>query len=314
MAPLKKKNITVSSLLVTPKKVVRPPSKSKRSTKTTVAIAKQVFDQMAAKNGPHPSLPESKSPPKITSGPSGGVSYDVLKTLLDEQTMTINRSMAEKFDDLTAKVLNQSDKIVELESKVNSLEKDNQSIKKENEQLWKEICRPNLVFMGIKDQLGETREDLKSKVKQIIKITLNKEINFDTAFRVGNYTNDKMRPVKVKFLTVSERDEVADSRRQFKPPVYINDDLPLSVRRDHAILRNQKKQLIAEGADPKAIKIDWDRKRMQFGTKIGNIVNGNIFIKDIRKSNSQHKKNRSEANSGADMEWSQTATGFLGSH
>jgi hypothetical protein len=88
-----------------------------------------------------------------------------------------------------------------------------------------------------------------------------------------------------------QRNEVYAKRFNINKPIYINEDLPFTVRRDHGVMRQKKKQLMGEGYTPKEIKMDWGRKTVKtaddfFVVKEGKICDSSSSGPDIQSSSS----------------------------
>jgi hypothetical protein len=82
-----------------------------------------------------------------------------------------------------------------------------------------------------------------------------------------------------------------------KPPVFINEDLPASIRRDQALLRKKRKEAIDEG---KKFTIDWNNKRISVENTTFTVINGKISetasTSDSKpKSNALPTKNQSSS-------------------
>lgn len=130
----------------------------------------------------------------------------------------------------------------------------------ENELLWCQLSKINLVFGGIPDSDKETNNDLCAKISNVIKYVTGSDIQFDTAYRVGKPTHTGQRPVKVRFLSMYDRNLIYESRFKASRPTFINEDLPFSMRRDHGLMRQRRKALIDSGFAAKQIKMDWNKK------------------------------------------------------
>ncbi|OXA43004.1 hypothetical protein Fcan01_22176 [Folsomia candida] len=57
-------------------------------------------------------------------------------------------------------------------------------------------------------------------------------------------------------------------------PNFINDDLPPSMRRDYAVMRQQKRKLIEDGTEIQQIKMDWSRRIVKTPFTSYKITNG----------------------------------------
>lgn len=154
----------------------------------------------------------------------------------------------------------------------------------ENERLWYELSKINLIFSGISERSNETQNDLFAQVSNVIQESAGVKYNLDTAYRIGKPSSKFARPIKVSFLSLFERNEVYAGKFKVNKPTFINEDLPLSVRKDHSILRQKRKQLIEQGFTLKQIRIDWTRQTINTGESCYRILNGNL-VEIYQKAN-----------------------------
>lgn len=258
-APLKRKIATLNTTPTLPK-----PKRSKISKKQLFTISEDM-------SGSRSSLPDPHSPPM--SDPDGVVTVSLLQQLLSQQSKSLIEEISKT---IHTKVSELTETIAKQDATIQSLEKSNQAIVHENEFLWREVLKPNLVFSGLLDKLNETREETFQIASTILKNTSGQVAPFDTAYRVGNFSDGKCRPIKIRFTSMAVRDEIWRNRFSFKKPIFVNEDLPRMTRRDHAILRGQKKEMISKGVDPSQIKINWNRKTIQHGPNRLRVTNGLI--------------------------------------
>jgi len=177
-------------------------------------------------------------------------------------------------------------KIEKVESSVSSLQQDNESIKKD-------LNAINLIFAGFPDFPDEIESDLYNRVKIILSTLVDEEVPFDTAFRLGKYVQSKRRPVKVRFLSMSQRNLIYNNRSKVTPPFYINEDLPFSLRRDYSILHNKKKEEIQKGIPKEEIQIDHKLKRITIQGQVFTIMNS-----VLQPINSTNCTSNSQSSSG----------------
>lgn len=71
-----------------------------------------------------------------------------------------------------------------------------------------------------------------------------------------------------------DRNEVFENRFNVMSPNFINDDLPPSMRRDYAVMRQQKRKLIEDGTEIQQIKMDWSRRIVKTPFTSYKITNG----------------------------------------
>jgi hypothetical protein len=114
-------------------------------------------------------------------------------------------------------------------------------------------------------------------VKLFICDVVGEEISFDTAFRLGQQKPHFRRPIKVRFLSVIQRNLVYNNRTKKAPPFYINEDLPFSIRRDHGILRDKKRTEIRNGTNPEQIKINYKTRSITVGSTHLKVQDGTLL-------------------------------------
>jgi len=166
-----------------------------------------------------------------------------IELLLDDMDEIKNK--LNRLDDI-AKLLTIHDKrITELETEVNHLKEANSNMLKqirEQESLLASNAintnRINLIYSGITDAPNENDMELRGKV---FENTGNKE-NIDVLYRLGKYKDGSCRPVKVRFVTMSERNLAWAKKKTLKHPIYAAEDLPKSVRVKRALDRQNRKR------------------------------------------------------------------------
>jgi len=103
------------------------------------------------------------------------------------------------------------------------------------------------------------------------------DISFDTAYRLGKFKSNFRRPIRVRFLAMCQRNLIYANKNKLLPPFYINEDLPFSIRKDHAILRNKKKEALQNGSLLENISIDWKLRTITVDARKFSILNGNLI-------------------------------------
>jgi len=166
---------------------------------------------------------------------------------LDEDVKNVNSKLnkLDLLDRLAITVESHDSQIQVLTNTVSKLEKANES-------LSAELCRLNLIYHGIPECDDESPKSLVAKINE-----LNQTNDVDTAWRLGKFTKNSCRPVKVRFISLSARDEAFHNKKHLSPPTYVNPDLPKSVRQTHAALRKMKSEAISEG---KRAEIMWKQQ------------------------------------------------------
>lgn len=150
----------------------------------------------------------------------------VLSKLLLENSIKVTEKIDQRFDSLDKSLVAQSSKLSELEEELQTVKESLHKVSSENQQLWKELSKLNLIFSGLKDVEFEQPDELYSKVSHVIRT----DFSFDTAHRVGRRNGNLPRPIKVRFLSVLQRNNVLTNRFNVRHPIYINEDLPLKMR------------------------------------------------------------------------------------
>ncbi|OXA54130.1 hypothetical protein Fcan01_10251 [Folsomia candida] len=224
---------------------------------------------MGLNTGPNSSENSNNSP--ITIG--------ILTQLLNDNT----KILTSRFDNLDTSVALHKEKLDELESEVKNLKIKVSETTGENERLWCELSKINLIFSGIPERINESQKDLFDQVANVIKAT-GHTYNFDTAYRIGKPSKNSTRPIKVRFLSLFERNEVYGNRFKVNKPTFINEDLPASLRNDHRILRQKRSQLRNLGYDAKQIHVDWSKRTINSGESSFYLLNGNLIEKHYKTS------------------------------
>ena len=110
-----------------------------------------------------------------------------------------------------------------------------ESVKRELEKMKIEARSSNLIFHGVKEQLGETRISLKEEISRILNQHYGKpDAPFDLPSRLGIPTL-KSRPVKVTFTHKSDRDSIL-YRRYPGSPYSVKADVPPETAARRGIL------------------------------------------------------------------------------
>ncbi|CAL8076657.1 unnamed protein product [Orchesella dallaii] len=94
-------------------------------------------------------------------------------------------------------------------------------------------------------------------------IELLHQVEIDTVFRVGKYREGSNRPIRLRFITHRDRNTVFEARGSLSELLSLKEDQPFSLRRDHAILRRKKQELI-DSEIP--YEINWTTKSITAAT------------------------------------------------
>lgn len=168
-----------------------------------------------------------------------------LTSKIDSSTTSVTTSIAKINETLIA---HQAD-IQKLKVDITSISTTNTSlsstvekIETNHESLEREVKRINLIISGISDLIDESTDHLRQEIEDLVNKLTGQHVKIDTVSRIGNFNPQRNRQVKVRFLNLSDRELVYNSRFDTVPPIYFNEDLPFSMRRDFAILRKKGKE------------------------------------------------------------------------
>jgi hypothetical protein len=160
-----------------------------------------------------------------------------------------------------------------LKSSVSLLLKDSSARRCDQETLYADVNKLNLIVSGILESPHETNTFIAHEVQRLIKDTTGKNITIDVAHSIGKSQPYRIRQIKVRFLSILERNCVYAHRNNLSHPQYINEDLSPDTRSSHALLRRKKYEILQTNKDA-TIKIDWKHKTLQHGTSFFAIKDG----------------------------------------
>jgi hypothetical protein len=182
----------------------------------------------------------------------------IVKKMDDHQEATCG--IRDDLKEIKTLICSHDRRISNTESKVDNIESSIEKLEQQNDELRKEMSKINLIIDGIPDTTTESDDELYSRVKIFLTEIVDEEITFDSAHRLGKYVLGHRRPIKVRFMTMVQRNIVYQNRAKAVPPFFINEDLPFATRRDNAILRKKKRDAIQSGISADDVKIDYRRK------------------------------------------------------
>jgi hypothetical protein len=136
----------------------------------------------------------------------------------------------------------------------------------DKDNVYFELNKLNLVISGLPDSVSETPDQLAQTVKPLINKITSKQINIDCAFRLGKFSPKYPRRVKIRLLSLSERNMIWSHREKAPPLLYINEDLSPNVRQKHGQLRQQKREILEKNPSTK-LWIDWKNLTLNPGEK-----------------------------------------------
>lgn len=134
--------------------------------------------------------------------------------------------------------------VVEVRGVANNAQKENRVLQARLDEAEDQSRRDNLIFFGVSDTVSETWAQTEARILSIFQTSLNVQITGDSivrAHRLGNFTQNKCRPIIVKFASFKLRDQILLARTGLKA-------LRISVSEDFSLAtRNARKQLIEFG-------------------------------------------------------------------
>ncbi|CAL8135764.1 unnamed protein product [Orchesella dallaii] len=183
-----------------------------------------------------------------------------LKVAVESSSTTNNQ----RFDKI------ESENVV-LRSKVSQLQR-------ENESLQVELREKNLILCGINDSENESEAQLYKTICELFKkitICVSSDIIIrpDKVYRINKFSPDRIRNVKVKFVTLSDRDTIFRNRDKIRPPITFKPDIPFTIRRDHAILMRKQTELQQEG---ERCTVDMKSRQLTYNGRIFNVIDGKL--------------------------------------
>ncbi|CAL8132706.1 unnamed protein product [Orchesella dallaii] len=116
------------------------------------------------------------------------------------------------------------------------------NIQKQNDRIELELRKINLVISGIDDFRSQTSNKLTNAVENLLRTLAGREIKIEAVYRIGKYRDKYIRPVKINFKNISERNTIYECRLNTVYPIYINEDLQPSIQKAHRNLRRKSKE------------------------------------------------------------------------
>jgi len=172
-----------------------------------------------------------------------------------------------QLENVSKVVRGQRKTISKLRDEVKQLRSEVDYVKEENAKLRREVTGHNLIMSGVEENGDSTREKDTARVFQIIKNKLNMEPMTDFADRIGPKKDDKPRLLKIKFVTVREKDLVWKNKKKLGHPYYLSLDLTPEQRTNRRKLIDEAKKATE---DKKKVKILWGKSGIQ--------IDGSLFL------------------------------------
>jgi len=127
-------------------------------------------------------------------------------------------------------------------------------VKQLSDVLYLEVNKLNLILSGLDEPAAESTDSLIAAIESILQVSTGYFIHLDHAYRVGTGIR---RKVKLRFLSIKDRNAAHKSSSKLPPTVFINEDLPSSSRQAHGKLRAKLKELKSNSTEE--IKVDWKK-------------------------------------------------------
>lgn len=156
-----------------------------------------------------------------------------------------------------------------------------------NEQIERDVKRINLIISGLSDPLNESLEELRIIVNKLLSNIVKQDIKVDSVLRLGSHKAQGCRQVIVRFSCLSDRESVWNSRKETKPPIFINEDLPYTLRRDFAILRKKAKEFKDNNEN---CTINWKNKSITSDRESHQVCNGRLVANKTESEGGSHSR------------------------
>lgn len=170
----------------------------------------------------------------------------------------ISLNLSKLKTDVELKFKNHDGRLTQVEAQVQSVLQSTSQIDNSNDLIYADINRINLIFSGLADSASEMQETLTCDLERILSDIVSSNIRIDCAYRLGKYQNNRSRPIKIRFRTMSDRNLLWNNKKNLQKPFYLNEDLSPATRKVHSILRNKRKDLLQVNPS-EVVQIDWKR-------------------------------------------------------
>jgi len=219
-------------------------------------------------------------------------------------TDQIKQSLTELRAEVDAKITTHESRLNNLESDVSSISQRLEHNSKASDVLYLEVNKLNLILSGLDEPETESTDSLITAIESILQVSTGYFIHLDHAYRVGTGTR---RKVKLRFLSIKDRNAALKSSSKLPPTVFINEDLPSSTRQAHGKLRAKLKEL--KSSSTEEIKVDWKKLSIETASSKFQIMDGTLTQIDKRLGSISSQTSTS---SGGTKSGSQLPGTFLG--
>ena len=159
---------------------------------------------------------------------------------------------------------------LELEEKRNELQL--KTLEDHIERIDTSTRKKNLTLEGI-EETPDGKDNFQPLLHQLFnQIGIQRTIDFDTCYRVGQFNRNKCRPIIIVFLRQADRDEVYSRRAQMKKTadfhdVWLNEDLGQNARRVTTMIRLVTKEAQKQGIPHKPAKFSIQIEKKRYDEK-----------------------------------------------
>ena len=115
--------------------------------------------------------------------------------------------------------------------------------------------KKNLILEGVPElQQRDVRENLQDTICAIFaEMGISKPIDYDLAYRIGNYAGKAPRPILISFIRQDDRNMIYANRLQLRKTrnfqrVWVSEDVTPQTRRSRNVIREVSKEARAQGA------------------------------------------------------------------
>jgi hypothetical protein len=161
-----------------------------------------------------------------------------IKALRSEMRSIVKEEL-EPLDRLVTKVCEMEKTVTELKTKLNVMEISDR--------------KRNIIVYGYEEKRRETWLDIDTKLEDLRrKIGFAKNIDYDSAFRLGKKQMSKSRPILLKLIRLKDKFEILNAAKKLRGTnIYIHQDLSPEDRKINAILRTHLKEIKQHNPDAK---------------------------------------------------------------
>lgn len=184
----------------------------------------------------------------ITDDLSIAECYKLLNKSLSEVAQSITGKLEKYQQSITSQLTEANDKIKELEHI-------NKQLFKELELAKREERKNNIIIFGVKEDEGE---NIYNKVTNLLKTKVSTNVSkseISVCYRFGKNSENKHRPIAVKFVTLHKKQEIFSNCHHLKgSDISISNDLTKEEREAQKVLRKHLKEARDQGLDAKIKK------------------------------------------------------------